>query len=318
MFADAIERVSKYTRPIKFIMRNFGSSEIIPGTATLFFVNENGVAVTCKHVAAELLKCAQINNSYAQYRSELSSLPPEVKPDEYESIASKFGYTPLITAQSKSMFLDCVEAENNSVNYSVIIHPKYDLAIIIFKDVKMNRYSDYAVFAKDSSKLRRGDFLCRYGFPFAEFSDYKYDSARDDIIWTGNNRINTPSFPIEGMYTRNVVDDEGNIFEYELSTPGLRGQSGGPLFDSHGIVFGMQSKTAFLHLGFDQEKAKVRINGQIEEVDNHPFLHVGRCITVDVIKSFLNEKGIKYYVGDSTGITEEINGVVSNATGADV
>ena len=308
MFADAIERVSKYTRPIKFIMRNFGSSEIIPGTATLFFINENGVAVTCKHVAEELLKCAQINGMYAQYRSEISSLSPEAKPDESKSIVSKFGYTPLHTAQSKSMFFDCVESDNNSINYSVIKHPKYDLAIIIINNAKTNMYSDYAVFAKDSSKLRRGNFLCRYGYPFAEFSDYKYDSESDDIIWTGSDRVDTPPFPIEGMYTRGVVDAEGNMFEYELSTPGLRGQSGGPLFDSRGIVYGMQSETTFLHLGFDQEKTKVRINGQITEVDNHPFLHVGRCITVDVIKDFLNQNGVKYYIGDSLEQVECVNG----------
>ena len=294
-------------------MRNFGSSEVIPGTATLFFVNENGVAVTCKHVAEELLKCAQINDLYAQYRAELSSLSPEAEPVESESIVSKFGYTPLLTAQSKSMFFDCVESENNSINYSVIKHPKYDLAIIIINNAKTNRYSDYAIFAKDSSRLRRGDYLCRYGYPFAEFSDFEYDENADDINWCGNGQSATPSFPIEGMFTRNIADD-GKIYEYELSTPGLRGQSGGPLFDSHGIVYGMQSETAFLHLGFDQEKAKVRINGQITEVDNHPFLHVGRCITVDVIKSFLDANGIKYYVGDSTGVVEEINGVESHAT----
>ena len=61
----------------------------------------------------------------------------------------------------------------------------------------------------------------------------------------------------------------------------------------------------------------MRIDGQRKEVNNYPFLHVGRCITVDVIKSFLDANGIKYYIGDSTGVVEEINGVESHATEID-
>lgn len=317
MFADAIEKVAQFTRPIKFISRCYGSSEVVPGTATLFFVNENGVAITCKHVANDLLYCSQINNRYLQFKSDLSLLPGNTAPDKIESLASKYGYNSLVTVQLQSMFFDCVNTEDNSLNFTIKNHPKYDVAIIIINNAKTNRYSDYAVFAKDSSVLRRGDYLCRYGYPFAEFSDFKYDEKTDTISWDENGNPNTPAFPIEGMLTRNVADADGIIFEYELSTPGLRGQSGGPLFDSRGIVYGMQSETCHLHLGFDQENAQVRIKGQRKEVDNYPFLHVGRCITVDVIKAFLNDNGIKYYVGDSTGI-EEINGVINNATAAGI
>lgn len=44
------------------------------------------------------------------------------------------------------------------------------------------------------------------------------------------------------------------------------------------------------------------------EVENHPFLHVGRCICVDVIKKFLDDNGIKYYVDDGNGGEEIVNG----------
>jgi len=46
--------------------------------------------------------------------------------------------------------------------------------------------------------------------------------------------------------------NEGEIMGIELSTPGLRGQSGGPLFNSEGIICGMQSSTNHLHLGFER------------------------------------------------------------------
>lgn len=313
MFANAIEQIAKFTRPIKFISRYYGSDEVIPGTATLFFVNENGVAITCKHVAKELLCGSKINDQYKEYKYDLSKLAEDATQEAIGSIADKYGYNSNITIQLQSMFFECVDTGEDNISCSVIEHPKYDLAIISINNAKANKYSDYAVFARDSTNLRRGDFLCRYGYPFAEFSDYKYDKETDIIVWDNTGNHNTPAFPIEGMLTRQVADEAGVVYEYELSTPGLKGQSGGPLFDSQGIVYGMQSETAFLHLGFDQESVKVRINGQQKEVDNYPFLHVGRCITVDVIKSFLNDNGIKYYVGDSTDSIEVINAVDGKA-----
>ena len=307
MFADAIETVSRYTRPVKFISRNYGSEEIIRGTATLFFVNEKGDAVTCKHVTDEIQACAEINAQYEQYKAEIAILPTK-EVALVKSIAERFGFQNGSTVQYHCMLFDCVEAIDNAVNMSIIPHPKYDLSVIRIENPKAILYSGYAVFAKDSSVLRSGDFLCRYGYPFSEFSDYKYDSDKDELNWISRGRIDTPSFPIEGMYTRDIVDENNDIYGYELSTPGLRGQSGGPLFNSKGIVFGMQSQTAHLHLGFDQSNAKVRIDGQMKEVEDHPFFHVGRCITVDVIKQFLNDNKIKYYVGDSEGHIEAVNG----------
>lgn len=50
MFVKAIEEVGKFTRPIHTISRNYNEKTVNPGAATLFFVNENGCAVTCRHV----------------------------------------------------------------------------------------------------------------------------------------------------------------------------------------------------------------------------------------------------------------------------
>ena len=54
MFVKAFEKVDQYTRPIHFIARYYGGDEIVPGSATLFFVNELGIAVTCRHVAEQV------------------------------------------------------------------------------------------------------------------------------------------------------------------------------------------------------------------------------------------------------------------------
>jgi len=142
--------------------------------------------------------------------------------------------------------------------------------------------------------------LCRLGFPFPEFSNFKYNENKDDIEWTVEGKANTPRFPIEGMITRKLLGADGSTIGIEISTPGLKGQSGGPLFDYEGIVYGMQSSTHHLHLGFDMKNIKVKEGSKTNKVSDHPFLHLGNCIHVDVIKGFLKENNIKFYEDNNT------------------
>jgi hypothetical protein len=155
-------------------------------------------------------------------------------------------------------------------------------------------YSGHAVFAKDSSELQPGVFLCRLGFPFPEFSNFRFDETTEMISWT-NNTIRTVRFPIEGMVTRHFGDASGNIFGVEISTPGLKGQSGGPLFNADGLVFGMQSMTNHLHLGFDMNNQEIYSEGRKIKITNQPLLHVGNCVHVDIIKQFLREQQVEFF-----------------------
>jgi hypothetical protein len=91
--------------------------------------------------------------------------------------------------------------------------------------------------------------------------------------------------------------DEPNGHEItgiEMSTPGLRGQSGGPLFDVNGTVYGMQFATNHLHLGFDLKDKEIFQEGRKNKVSNYPFLHTGICVHVDKIKEFLCQHNISF------------------------
>jgi len=99
------------------------------------------------------------------------------------------------------------------------------------------------------------------------------------------------------MVTRLIAaNDIKHIAGFEMSTPGLRGQSGGPAFDAQGLVWGMQSATKHLDLDFDVDMDVLR-NGRRRRVQDSAFLHVGHCIHVDVLKQFMRDNGVAFQEG---------------------
>ena len=304
MFVEAIKKASSFTRPVRFISRNYSSTTVVPGAATLFFVNENGYALTCGHVAREIVRADQINRNYAEFKKELSEIRRDGRfSAEKKHAERRHDLSPDRPAQLKVSF----DGVNGLKSFTITLSDKYDLALIRF-DCDPPIRTNYAVFLKDASLIQPGRMLCRLGFPFPEFTNFAYDPQNDEMIWTKEGNIATPQFPIEGMVTRHIGDADGSISGIEMSTPGLRGQSGGPLFDTNGLIYGMQSKTHHLHLGFDLKKEKMKINGKEEIINNQPFLHVGQCVHVDRIREFLDQHKVKYYIGSSYEKAEAVNG----------
>jgi hypothetical protein len=291
MYINAIEKVVQFTRPIHTILRSYGGL-ISPGSSTLFFVNENGIAITCKHVLENITQSDLVNNHYNTFKNERDNLPKNGKLKKYISnLELKYMYKKDTTVQIKNKFMNSVDTINN---LKCIAHPTLDLAIIIFEGYNQKLYNSYATFVKDADKIKQGKSLCRVGYPFPEFNNYQLNTAHDDIEWTNSGNQNSPIFPLDGIITRFSADNN-KISSIEMSTPGLRGQSGGPLFDTEGLVYGMQYLTNHLHLGFDIKDKEIINDGKKTKVSNYPFLHVGHCIHVDRIKEFLNLNNIKYY-----------------------
>lgn len=292
MFVSAIEEVQKFTRPIYIITRNHNEVIVNPGTATLFFVNELGCAITCKHVIELLAQREDINRIYSEFVTEKKKLGKSKFTKQYKALEAKYGLTKEMIVQLKELFIGVTN--EIEFKFKCITHPTLDLAIIIFEDLKNPAYESYAKFLRDSSILKQGKSLCRLGYPFPEFTNFEYIEDEDSIRFNENGIILTPSFPIDGILTRHLISDD-KIVGIELSTPGLKGQSGGPLFDTEGRICGMQASTHHLHLGFDMKNFEYQFGGRTIKVTNQPFLHVGHCVHVDIIKEFLTENNIKFY-----------------------
>ena len=296
MFESAIENVLQFTRPLHSITRTYGGL-VSPGTATFFFVNDTGVAVTCKHVLDLIPAADNINQAFLKFKTERDKLPMDNKHRQHlQGLELKYKYHKETTVQLKNNFLNCFDTIEQIVCHA---HPTLDLAIMEFKGFNKIFYTSHAHFIKDSSTIKQGKYLCRIGFPFPEFNNFKHNPDTDDIEWTNTGNPNSPSFPIDGIVTRFVADpNAGEITGIEMSTPGLRGQSGGPLFDTNGKVYGMQSATNHLHLGFDIKDKEVIHDGKKSKISNHPFLHVGICVHADRIKEFLRQHNISFTESD--------------------
>jgi len=189
------------------------------------------------------------------------------------------------------------------------LHPTFDVALLTFKDYKRLLCDKFPMFAKDGTELQQGTFLCRIGFPFPEFTNFEYDKVNDRIRWTDKGRINTPRFPIEGMVTRRLV--RGDVrWGFELSTPGLKGQSGGPAFDTDGRIWDMQSGTNHLDLQFDVNKDLFRCGRKVH-VTEHAFLHVGHCVDINTLKASCALIRLSLWNGEARGVGNFVSPSVS-------
>ena len=135
-----------------------------------------------------------------------------------------------------------------------------------------------------------GEMFCRAGYPFYE-KMVEWDEEHQTFV---SKAETVPLFVNEGLVSRflkHEVTLEGDkkaiVNLMETSSPGLRGQSGGPLFDTKGRIFGMQIQTTCYPLDFKGEK-----DGHTE----HQFLNVGRALHVETILRFLDSLKISYRI----------------------
>lgn len=293
MFVKAIECAATFTRPLHTIVRYFGSTEVHPGAATLFFVNGDGWALTCRHVAQELAAAGQIKQKYASYKTDLDALGAQRSRRTERELQRKHDFDHTKVADVAISVVNCVEGP---LNIHAEMHPTLDVALLKFSNYTRLLCNSFPVFAMDGAELKQGKFLCRLGFPFPEFTNFTYDAQTDKMDWTNQGRDSTPRFPIEGMVTRHLLGADGSIAGIEMSTPGLRGQSGGPLFDAEGRIWGMQAATAHLDLDFDVDIQVVR-KGNKKHIRESAILHVGHCIHVDALKTFMRTHGVAFTEG---------------------
>ena len=165
-----------------------------------------------------------------------------------------------------------------------------DIGVGRFEPFDKTWVGSYPAIKDPASELAAGTSLCTLGYPFDTLSatyDEKENAFRFDP------RGNLAMFPIEGIMTREILGTDQNGVAQRLfierSSPGLKGQSGGPVLDRNGTVWGIQSRTSHLSLGFDPP-----VPGPNKHQKVHQFLNAGLAVHPEQIVALLDHTGVAY------------------------
>ncbi len=286
MFKNAAASISGAVRPMHVIRRRFSDNAILPDIATLFFVNENGYAVTSKRIANIIKAASNTDQMYRTYLEKRSNLSRD---ESYRFTLKRLENDMKLTKDSiiqiRYAFMGCGAGK---MKIECIPHPKYDLAILHFVAERGYLYHDHVTFAAEPPK--QGEPLCRLGFSLPEFRNFRLNEQADEIEFTDTGKNTSSLFALDGTVTRFISDGE-RAFAIETTNAGPAGLNGSPLFDVQGRVVGMQSGIGVMLLGAD---IKMETPNH-ESFVNHGAMHLAVNTHLDVIKDFLRAQNVMFY-----------------------
>ncbi|MCC7540402.1 MAG: trypsin-like peptidase domain-containing protein [Deltaproteobacteria bacterium] len=291
MFADAYEIASSFTFPVVISWAN-AVGKCGSGVGSFIVVNSDGWCLTAAHVFAEAEKLIGAAEEFQRVTAEREALLANEALSRQERKARLRALPQLGNSAIKAAAVMWGVKGTPVADQDVIVVPDVDLALFRLKGFDATAVTRYPEFKDPSKGLRPGTSLARLGFPFHDFTPTIDEATKQFVLPPGALPI--PRFPIEGIMTRDVrigPNEPGQVplHMIETSSPGLRGQSGGPIFDRLGAVWAIQSSTRHLALGFAP-----KVNGREE----HQFLNVGLGPSVETILGMLAEVGVKHTIAD--------------------
>ena len=284
MYKKSIKENSKFLIPFVEGIKYYGSNEIEHVLGTMIVLNENGDILTCKHIAEEFVKNDKLGNMYPNLLNEINNCKNKEELNQLEERYNLEKDSIVLTNINLPFMIE------DKIDISIKFHEYLDIALIRFKNVKFN-IENYPIFAKELPE--QGQSICKLGFAFPEYDFFEYSKKEENIVMKKNIVASFPLFPMDGIVTRLMMDEKNNLSMFETSTPGIRGQSGGPAFSSEGIIYGVQSMTKHLDLNFDVD-TNVKRGLNKKRVSYTPFINLGVCIASTEIIKFLEENNIDY------------------------
>lgn len=292
MFAKACERVYKFTRPLIISTRTVDGT-VSSSCGTFIIINPEGWILTAGHLF----------DSFVKYQQDMKKIK-EV--EEINARKASMAVPGAITLPD-TIQPDPKWITNHSFWWggdglritSVYVNREIDIALAKLDGFRPDMVQEYPIF-RDPDTMRPGTSICRTGFPFANIATDFDEGSKSFRI--RNGVLPLPFFPNDGIHTRNVLKQnkskEGNydMLYVETSTPGLKGQSGGPIFDTNGHIYAMQVQTNHIPLGFHP----------ISEYDGksiveNQFLNVGIGVHGKLLQQIMRDHHISFKVeGDSS------------------
>lgn len=287
MFANTLKSVIKYTHPL-VVSQRFYDGTVECGIGTYIILNNEGWVMTSAHMLGAALFAQKHGKEIAEHEKRKSEIVsnPKLKPNQRKRLLQKLPFNnKWITNQSYWW------GRNDTKVNNYIYNTFRDIAIGKLEPFYEENEPIYPIFKNPKNELPPGTSLCKLGFPFHQIKATFDENKKMFSFEPG--ALPMPRFPIEGIHTRGVLivheETKDQAKFIETSSPGLRGQSGGPIFDTVGNVWGLQSRTNTLALGFTP---KLKIGKK--EVEEHQFINVGIGTHVEEIVNFLTENNIAF------------------------
>lgn len=287
MFAEAYSLAKHFTQPV-IISTRMADGTVDCGCGAFVILNEEGWIITAAHLWDSHFTFQRHSQEISEYNSQIQEIKRDQGLSERQRQAEidKLKSNPKwITNHSFWWGKDGIQLKD--------IKPFADADLVIGRldpfDTKSVK--TYPILKRPET-LDIGTSLCKLGYPF-----HKIEATFDEktgAFRLAPNSVPLPRFPLEGIYTRNVragksKDGKYDIEFLETSSPGLRGQSGGPVFDIKGTVWAIQSRTMHFPLGFSP---KILKSGK--EIEENQFLNVGWGVHPRLIVTILKENKVKF------------------------
>jgi len=291
MFADACKLAARYTYPVVIARRYFDRTTEC-GCAAFVVLNEQGWIATAAHLLAadDALQrsCREISAYYGKILN--------IQGEQYLSIEEKRRKISRLKTNPKWITNVSFRWGHDGIHLrEVRLLPEADLAVGRLVPFDPDRFRPFPV-VKDPASLDVGTPLCKLGYPFQQVKA-SYDESNGGFrLTTGSQPL--AGFPMEGIYTRTLsagISSDGRykIKFLETSSPGLVGQSGGPLFDSRGTLWGVQSRT-----DMHSFPIRTRIQGRERTSKEVLSLNLGVAIHPELLVNYLKDQEIPFRLSD--------------------
>jgi len=292
MFTNAYNIATKFTKPVIISTRTF-DGEVQCGCGAFVLLNSEGWILTVAHILNSFLASRQHKTEIDKYNQDVESIKNNQSLNDKQK-RKKIGR---LTPNKKWIINHSFwwGADETKIDEFKFFY-EGDIAIGQIKDFKPVDGFEYPKF-KNPKNIKIGTSLCKLGYPFYGIKA-TFDESKNSFV-LADGTLPLPFFPLEGMYTRNIhIKSETNKTNFEIkfletSSPGLKGQSGGPTFDKDGIVYAIQSRTQHFPLDFNPS---IERNGK--KVEENQFLNVGWGVHPELVASFLNEHKVKFDMVD--------------------
>lgn len=291
MFRKAYAIASQYTWPV-VLSRKAVAGQCSANIGTFVTINDEGWILTAAHIVGHFQKLADGAAMARASEAEMAKIEADASLDT--------------KARKQRIRQVARPAKNDTDRCSAwwgrdecrivfaAVNVATDLAVARLAPFDPTWVATYPTFKDPSKDFEPGVSLCKLGYPFHQITP-QWDASADSFRFPPDT-VPLPRFPMEGILTRiiNIAVPSPPPYPLrmiETSSPGLRGQSGGPIFDQQGTIWGIQCQTVHWPLGFNPT-----VPGSSTGKREHQFLNAGVGAHPDTIFGMLQEQGIKFHV----------------------